>query len=100
MSELTGREAKTIHRLLQVNWDENDKPVFSKNEKDLLECDAIVLDELSMVDVSLFEALLRAMPLGCRLIMVGGLRSAAKRRAGKCTGGFDCQRQDTGCAAE
>ena len=71
MSELTGREAKTIHRLLQVNWDENDKPVFSKNEKDLLECDAIVLDELSMVDVSLFEALLRAMPLGCRLIMVG-----------------------------
>ena len=44
MSELTGREAKTIHRLLQVNWDENDKPVFSKNEKDLLECDAIVLD--------------------------------------------------------
>ncbi|MFR8001542.1 MAG: ATP-dependent RecD-like DNA helicase [Hydrogeniiclostridium sp.] len=71
MSELTGREAKTIHRLLQVNWDENDKPVFSKNEKDLLECDAIVLDELSMVDVSLFEALLRAMPMGCRLIMVG-----------------------------
>lgn len=71
MSELTGREAKTIHRLLQVNWDENDKPVFSKNEKDLLECDAVVLDELSMVDVSLFEALLRAMPLGCRLIMVG-----------------------------
>lgn len=71
MSELTGREAKTIHRLLQVNWDENDKPVFSKNEKDLLECDAIVLDELSMVDVSLFEALLRAMPMGCRLIIVG-----------------------------
>ena len=71
MSELTGREAKTIHRLLQVNWDENDKPVFSKNEKDLLECDAIVVEELSMVDVSLFEALLRAMPMGCRLIMVG-----------------------------
>ncbi len=71
MSELTGREAKTIHRLLQVAWDEEDHPVFSKNEKDLLECDAIVLDELSMVDVCLFEALLRAMPMGCRLILVG-----------------------------
>lgn len=71
MSELTGREAKTIHRLLQVAWDEEDRPVFSKNEKDRLECDTIVLDELSMVDVSLFEALLRALPMGCRLIMVG-----------------------------
>jgi exodeoxyribonuclease V alpha subunit len=71
MSELTGQEAKTIHRLLQVEWDENDLPVFSKNEKNLLECDALVIDELSMVDTTVFEAVLRALPLGCRLIMVG-----------------------------
>lgn len=71
MSELTGREAKTIHRLLQVEWDENDQPVFARNEKNLLECDALVIDELSMVDTALFEALLRALPLGRRLILVG-----------------------------
>ncbi|OCN02461.1 helicase [Clostridium sp. W14A] len=71
MSELTGREAKTIHRLLQVEWDEEDRPVFARNEKNLLECDALVIDELSMVDTALFEALLRALPLGRRLILVG-----------------------------
>jgi exodeoxyribonuclease V alpha subunit len=71
MSELTGKEAKTIHRLLRVKWDENDRPEFEKNEKDLLDCDALILDELSMVDTPLFEAILRALPLGCRLIMVG-----------------------------
>ncbi|MDD5952109.1 MAG: ATP-dependent RecD-like DNA helicase [Oscillospiraceae bacterium] len=71
MSEVTGREAKTIHRLLQVEWNEQDRPRFAKNEKNLLECDALILDEMSMVDVSLFESVLRALPLGCRLIMVG-----------------------------
>ena len=71
MSELTGKEAKTIHRLLKVKWDENDRPEFEKNEKDLLECDTLIIDELSMVDTALFEAVLRALSLGCRLIMVG-----------------------------
>ncbi len=71
MSELTGCEAKTIHRLLQVEWNEQGRPMFSKNERNLLECDALILDELSMVDVALFEGVLRALPLGCRLIMVG-----------------------------
>lgn len=71
MSELTGQEAKTIHRLLQVEWNENDEPVFAKNEKNLLECDALVIDELSMVDAQLFESVLRALPLGCRLVLVG-----------------------------
>ena len=71
MSELTGQEAKTIHRLLQVEWNENDEPVFAKNEKNLLECDALVIDELSMVDAKLFESVLRALPLGCRLVLVG-----------------------------
>ncbi|HIR56474.1 MAG TPA: ATP-dependent RecD-like DNA helicase [Candidatus Gallacutalibacter pullicola] len=71
MSELTGREAKTIHRLLHVEWDDRNRPVFAKNERDLLACDALVVDELSMVDALLFSGLLRAMPLGCRLILVG-----------------------------
>lgn len=71
MSELTGEEAKTIHRMLQVDWDEHDNPVFTKNEGNSLECDTVVIDELSMVDVAVFEGLLHALPLGCRLILVG-----------------------------
>ncbi len=71
MSELTGQEAKTIHRMLQVDWDENDQPVFQRNERNPLECDAVVIDELSMVDAYVFESVLRALPVGCRLILVG-----------------------------
>lgn len=71
MSELTGEEAKTIHRMLQVDWDENDNPIFIKGEGDPLECDTVVIDELSMVDVTVFEGVLHALPLGCRLILVG-----------------------------
>lgn len=71
MSELTGSEAKTIHRLLEVQWDKNDKPEFKKNEQHTLDCDALVLDELSMVDDELFESVLRALPMACRLILVG-----------------------------
>ncbi len=71
MSELTGQEAKTIHRLLEVAWDPQNHPVFGRNEQNMLECDALIVDELSMVDSMLFSSLLRALPLGCRLIMVG-----------------------------
>lgn len=71
MSEVTSCDAKTIHRLLEVTWDNNERPVFQRNERNLLDCDALIIDELSMVDASLFESVLRALPLGCRLIMVG-----------------------------
>ncbi len=71
MSEVTGCEAKTIHRLLEVEWDKNDKPRFVRNERNPLDCDALILDEMSMVDATLFESVLRSLPLGCRLIMVG-----------------------------
>ena len=71
MSEVTSREAKTLHRLLEVEWDKNDSPVFKRNERNLLDCDALIIDELSMVDAPLFECVMRALPLGCRLIMVG-----------------------------
>lgn len=71
MSEVTKKEAKTIHRLLEVEWDSEDRPVFKKNEKNLLNCDALILDEISMIDVNVFEGVLRALPLGTRLILVG-----------------------------
>lgn len=71
MSQVTNCEAKTIHRLLEVAWNSQDKPVFIKNEKNLLECDALIVDELSMVDSMLFESLMKALPLGCKLILVG-----------------------------
>ncbi len=71
MSELTGREAKTLHRLLEVQWGEGDKPYFDRNERNPLVCDVIVVDEMSMVDALLFESLLRALRLGTRIILVG-----------------------------
>lgn len=72
MSELTGYEAKTIHRLLEVEYREGaTEPSFCHNLRNPLECDAVIVDELSMVDVTIFAALLDALPLSCRLIMVG-----------------------------
>ncbi len=71
MSELTGDEAKTLHRLLGVNWDRNENPVFQKNEQNQLKCDALIIDEVSMVDSFIFASVMRALPLGCRLILVG-----------------------------
>ena len=71
MSEVTGREAKTVHRLLEVTYSENDIPRFQRNEENPLKADVIIIDEISMVDVILFASLLRAMPAGCRIIMVG-----------------------------
>ena len=71
MSELTGYEAKTIHRLLEVVYSTGGKLTFAHNENNPLECDVLVIDEMSMVDVLVFEKLLRALKLNCRLIMVG-----------------------------
>ncbi|MGN1051234.1 MAG: ATP-dependent RecD-like DNA helicase [Acutalibacteraceae bacterium] len=71
MTTLTGEEAKTIHRLLEVAFDKEDKPVFKRNESHTLKCDAIIVDEVSMVDVGLFSSLVKALPLGVRLILVG-----------------------------
>lgn len=71
MTAVTGEEAKTIHRMLEVSYDIDDKPVFKRNERNLLNTDALIVDEVSMVDVVLLESLMRAMPLSCRLILVG-----------------------------
>lgn len=71
MGELTGREAKTIHRLLEVEWGDDERQFFKRNESNPLEHNVLIVDELSMLDVQLFDALLKAMTIDCRLIMVG-----------------------------
>ncbi len=75
MTEATGFEARTIHRLLELNSalsDENTKKVsFEKNEENPLEADVIIIDEMSMVDIQLFHSLLKAVMPGTRLILVG-----------------------------
>ncbi len=71
MTELTGRDAKTIHRLLEVEWGEGDKQQFARNEKNPLNCDVIIIDEASMIDSLLFDSLLKALRLSCRIILVG-----------------------------
>ena len=72
MSELTGREAQTIHRALGMSYNEQTGDVgFAKNEKEPLEADAVIVDEMSMVDLPLMRALLAAVRPDCRLVMVG-----------------------------
>lgn len=71
MSELTGYEAKTIHRLLEVEWTDGRKLDFKRNKLNPLEADVIILDEVSMVDVFLFSHFLDAVRFGCRVILVG-----------------------------
>ena len=71
VSDLTGYDAKTIHRLLEVQFDADGNQKFSHNEEKPLKCDVLVVDEMSMVDVLLFSHLLRAIRLGCKLILVG-----------------------------
>lgn len=72
MTEATGYEAKTIHRLLEVEGGADDGPsIFNRNETNPLEKDVIIVDEMSMVDIYLFYALLSAVPVGTRLVMVG-----------------------------
>ena len=72
LSEVTGEEASTIHRLLEAGIDPSTgKMVFARNEDNLLKCDAVIVDEMSMVDVLLLSSLLKAIPQGKRLILVG-----------------------------
>lgn len=74
MTETTGYEAKTIHRLLELNGvaaQESKSARFERNEANPLEADVIIIDEMSMVDIFLFQALLKAVSIGTRLILVG-----------------------------
>jgi len=74
MTEATGYEAKTIHRLLELNGpagEESKKAFFERNEENPLETDILIIDEMSMVDIHLFQSLLKAVAVGTRLILVG-----------------------------
>ncbi|MGL4774480.1 MAG: SF1B family DNA helicase RecD2 [Clostridium sp.] len=72
MSESTGKEAKTIHRLLEMGVGEDDnKSMFGKGESSPLEADVIIIDEASMIDIMLMQSLLKAIKLGTRMIIVG-----------------------------
>ncbi len=71
MSETTGFEARTIHRMLELNGGAEGNAGFERNEQNPLETDVIIIDEMSMVDISLMHALLKAVAYGTRLILVG-----------------------------
>ena len=75
MTEATGWEAKTIHRLLELNGAPGDGDTssmhFERNEENPLEADVIIIDEMSMVDIYLMHSLLKAVSVGTRLILVG-----------------------------
>ena len=72
MTELTGRPASTIHRLLEAAFSpETDSVTFRRNEKEKLKCGALILDECSMIDISLMRAVLAAIGKNCRLVLVG-----------------------------
>lgn len=72
MSEATGFEAKTIHRLLEIGYMGNeDELLFQKNESNPIEADVIIIDEMSMVDILLMNHLLKAIPAGAKLVLVG-----------------------------
>lgn len=74
MTEATGYEARTIHRMLEINGgmeDDRQRARFERNEDNPLEADVIIIDEMSMVDIYLFQSLLCAVSVGTRLILVG-----------------------------
>lgn len=87
MTEATGYEARTIHRMLELNSalsDEDTRKVsFERNEENPLEADVIIIDEMSMVDIQLFQALLKAVTPGTRLILVGDVNQLPSVGAGQ-----------------
>lgn len=71
MTEATGREAKTIHRLLELGVGEEEGSQFFRGEESPLDCDVLIIDEASMIDIMLMNSLLKAISIGTRLIIVG-----------------------------
>lgn len=71
MSETTGFEARTVHRMLELNGGAEGSGGFERDESNPLEADVIIVDEMSMVDIFLMQSLLKAIPYGTRLILVG-----------------------------
>ncbi len=71
LSEATGRDARTIHRLLEMEYNEGSYPRFTRDETNKLDAEVIIIDEASMIDIMLMHALLRAVRAGARLVMIG-----------------------------
>lgn len=73
MTEATGYEARTIHRMLEINggMEDGNRARFERNGENPLEADVVIIDEMSMVDIYLFQSLLEAVSVGTRLILVG-----------------------------
>lgn len=82
MSQSAGEEAKTVHRLLEMEYGAEDKLHFRKNENDQLEDDVIIIDEASMLDLMLTDALLKAIKPGARLILIGDVNQLPPVGAG------------------
>jgi len=86
MTEATGREASTIHRLLEVSAGIDDSSrgtVFERNAENPLECDIVIIDEMSMVDTRLMCSLLKAITIGTRLVLVGDTNQLPSVGAGR-----------------
>lgn len=71
LGEACGREASTIHRLLESTGGAEGAPLFARNERNPLDADVVIIDEASMIDLLLMHYLLRAVPQGCRVVLVG-----------------------------
>lgn len=71
MTEATGREAKTIHRLLELGVGGDDGSQFFRSDETALDCDVLIVDEASMIDIMLMNSLLKAISIGTRLVIVG-----------------------------
>lgn len=87
MTEATGYEARTIHRMLELTAVPDESPEsgrFERNEQNPLEADAIIIDEMSMVDLNILYALLKAVPVGTRLILVGDVDQLPSVGPGMC----------------
>ncbi|MBQ3934853.1 MAG: ATP-dependent RecD-like DNA helicase [Clostridia bacterium] len=84
MSEACGKEAKTIHRLLEAAPGEQDVLVFKRDEETPLKYDVVIIDEMSMVDILLMESLLRAIRLGTRVVLIGDIDQLPPVGPGSC----------------
>ncbi len=82
MSEMTGEEASTIHRMLEVSGGISAAEGYGRNEENPIDADLIIIDEMSMVDTALMYALLKAVVVGCRLILVGDVNQLPSVGAG------------------
>lgn len=87
MTEAHRTDAKTIHRLLEVDFgEENGRVKFRRNSRNPLPYDAVIVDEMSMVDIEIFASLMQALRLGSKLIMVGDPDQLPSVGRGMCSG--------------